>query len=78
MMANRNECQRTWCARYQYQERKPFTFGTAVVRSDAPMHEVESELLRMLACILPQGAEMPILVSLMPGSLIFIPGEDWQ
>jgi hypothetical protein len=42
------------------------------------MHEVESELLRMLACILPQGAEMPILVSLMPGSLIFIPGEDWQ
>lgn len=71
---------RAWCAVYQWPDRKPFLFGTAFVRANAPLQEVDAELrkefARMWGEILPAGVPLPELKDLRPGQLWFAADEQ--
>lgn len=79
-MAEAHVGMRAWCAVYQWPGRKKFLFGTAWLRHDAPMHEVEAEVAREFAKawgeILPDGWEQPKLLDLRPGMLVFVPEKE--
>lgn len=72
---------RAWCAVYQWPGKKPFLFGTAMVRREGTLHEVEeavkAEFVRKWGEILPDGFPLPELKDLRPGAIFFVPeGEE--
>lgn len=68
-----------WCARYQYDDKEPFHFGTVVMPTNAKQHEVESALQSSWDknFHFPPGK----LVALLPGQVAYIPDdgdlEEW-
>lgn len=64
--------QRRWCAIAQYPGLDEFMAGTAMVRSDAPMHEVEQAVQERMGRFLAPGYAIKKLV---PGALWFCPEE---
>lgn len=59
---------RHWCALVQYPGLEPVLFGTVMVRTGAPMHEVEAALTAAIRECLPNGW---ILRDMVPGGLFF-------
>jgi hypothetical protein len=62
-----------WCARCRYDGKAEFVAGTFMVRSKAPLHEVEAEALAFLGSMLPAT---PRIVALVPGCIWFQAAED--
>ena len=54
--------------KFSYPDKKPFMFGTAFCRKEAPLAEVEEEIANQLREILPDGW---IIKDLIPGAIFF-------
>ena len=70
--------ERAWCGEFQYPGREPFMLGTAMLPPNAGMAEVEHELLRSLASVLPNGTPPPTTLGLYPGEIVFTPEEPMK
>jgi hypothetical protein len=77
MVPRREDGLRAWTATYQWPGKRAFRFGTAWVRLDGTMQEVEeavrAEFVRMWGEILPDGVPLPELKGLEPGMVMFVP-----
>jgi hypothetical protein len=63
---------RAWVGVFRYPGKQHFKLGTVGVRYEAPFQEVEAELRKLLAGIVPDGTPQPDLIDMTPGQLVLI------